>query len=93
MSDRDAFEEEMNFLGWIGDGEAERLLTGRPPLRDRDHGEVAAFIATARATVPVEPSLEAEAFLVPRLAAEARAAGDAIATPDTAAIGAARSAG
>jgi hypothetical protein len=92
VSGRDAFEEEMGFLGRIRDEDVERLLSGRAPEADREGGlgEVGAFITAIRATVPAPPDRDAEAFLVPRLAAEARSAADARAAADTGTAGVAR---
>jgi hypothetical protein len=88
VSDRDAFEDEMGFLGSASDATVERLLTGRGHDADRngETEDVAAFVIALRAAVPARPRPELEDALVPRLVSAARSSGDAAAQARTTSI-------
>jgi hypothetical protein len=88
MSDRDAFEDEMAFLGRTSDADVERLLAGRALDADRngESAEVAAFVTALRAAAPARPRPDLEGALVPRLAAEARSSTEEAARAQTTTI-------
>jgi hypothetical protein len=86
VSGRDAFEDEMGFLGPFSDADVERALAGLAsmPGADGDLDELTSFVVTLKGAVPVRPGAALEASLVPRLASRARAAGEGAASALTA---------